>query len=179
MTWLARLIYFRILNWKLEENFDRTIKKCVIIVAPHTSSWDFLIGVLVRKILNIHIDYVAKKELFKPPFGWYFKMVGGTPLDRTGNQKKVDAIAEIFSEKEIFRLAMSPEGTRKKTERWKTGFYYIAIKANVPIIMVSFDFGKKLVKISEPFYPENGLEKDLPEIMNFYRGVEGKIPENF
>ncbi len=179
MTWLARLIYFKLLGWKLQSNFDASIKKCVFIVAPHTSSYDFLIGILIRKIMGIHIDFVAKKELFKPPFGWYFKMVGGTPLDRSGNQKKVDAIAELFSKNDVFRLALSPEGTRKKTERWKSGFYFIALKAEVPVILVSFDFGTKTVKISHPFYPTGNFEKDLIEIKEFYKGVKGKIPENF
>jgi 1-acyl-sn-glycerol-3-phosphate acyltransferase len=122
---------------------------------------------------------LAKKELFKPPFGWYFRWVGGTPLDRTPNQNKVDAIAEIFQKKEILRLSMSPEGTRKKTERWKTGFYYIAKAANVPIIRVAFDYGKKRVTFSEPFYPTENVEKDLEEILRFYDGVQGKVVGNF
>lgn len=179
MRWLARFIFFKILGWRLENSFDPAVKKCVVIVAPHTSSYDFFIGILVRKIIRVHIDFVGKKELFKPPFGWYFKMVGGTPLDRSGNQKKVDAIAELFQQKEIFRLALSPEGTRKKTDRWKTGFYYIALKANVPIVPVSFDFGTKTVKIASTFHPSGELVKDMAKINEFYNGVQGRIPENF
>lgn len=179
MRWLAKLIFFKFLGWKLKNSFDPAIKKCVVIVAPHTSSYDFLIGILVRRIIDVHIDFVGKKELFKPPFGWYFRMAGGSPLDRTGNQKKVDAIAELFEKNEIFRLALSPEGTRKKTERWKSGFYFIALKANVPIVPVVFDFGTKTVTINEAFYPSGNYEKDLEEIMEFYKGAQGKIPENF
>lgn len=179
MNWLARFIFFRILGWKLYNNFDPKIKKCVVIVAPHTSSYDFLIGILVRRIMGVDINFVGKKELFRPPFGWYFKMVGGAPLDRTGNQKKVDAIAEIFESRDIFRLALAPEGTRKKTERWKTGFYFIALKAKVPVIPVVFDFGTKTVRIEEAFYPSGNLDRDLAEIQKYYEGVQGKIPENF
>ncbi|WP_300439759.1 1-acyl-sn-glycerol-3-phosphate acyltransferase [Christiangramia sp.] len=179
MQWFARLIFFKILGWKLENDFNPEIKKCVIIVAPHTSSYDFLIGILVRKIMGIQINFVGKKELFKPPFGWYFKAVGGAPIDRSGMKKKVDAIAEIFNKKEVFRLAMSPEGTRKKTDKWKTGFYYIAVKANVPIILVSFDYGNKLVKISKAYSPTGDFKKDFTEIFSFYEGVEGKVSENF
>jgi len=179
MHWLAKLVFYKILGWKLENNFDPEIKKCVVIVAPHTSSYDFLIGILVRKIMQIQINFVGKKELFKPPFGWYFRAVGGSPIDRTGKLKKVDAIVKIFQEKEIFRLAMSPEGTREKTEQWKTGFYYIALKAEVPIIRVSFDYGVKKVKISEPYWPTGDFQKDYTEIFSYYDGVEGKIPENF
>lgn len=179
MKWLARLIFFRIMGWRLNNELDPSIKKCVVIVAPHTSSFDFLIGILVRKIIGIDINYVAKKELFKPPFGWYFKMVGGAPLDRSGNQKKVDAIAQIFQEREIFRLAMAPEGTREKTQRWKTGFYFIALKAKVPIVPVIFDFGTKTVSIKKAFTPTGNLDKDLEEIQSHYQGAQGKVPENF
>jgi 1-acyl-sn-glycerol-3-phosphate acyltransferase len=179
MRWLAKLVFYKILGWKLENNFDPRIKKCVVIVAPHTSSYDFLIGILVRQLMQVQINFIGKKELFKPPFGFYFRMVGGAPIDRSGNKKKVDAIAKIFQEKEIFRLAMSPEGTRQKTEVWKTGFYYIAQKANVPIILVSFDYGVKKVKISEAFQPTGDFDKDYSKILEFYKGVEGKIRENF
>ena len=179
MKQLAKFVFFKILGWKLEDNFDRSIKKCVFVVAPHTSNFDFIIGILIRKIMDIQINYVAKKELFEPPFGWYFKMVGGSPIDRTGNQKKVDAIAEIFQKKEIFRLAMSPEGTRKKTDRWKTGFYFIAQKAQVPLVLVAFDYGKKKVKFSRAFQPSGNYEYDFKKIGEFYTGVKGKIAENF
>ncbi len=179
MRGLAKIVFYKILGWKLESDFDTAIKKCVFIVAPHTSSYDFLLGILVRKIMDIQINFVGKKELFKPPFGWYFKMVGGSPIDRSGNKNKVDAIAQIFKEKAIFRLAMSPEGTRQKTDKWRTGFYYIALKAEVPIIRVAFDYGTKKVKISDAYWPTGDFEKDYTEIFSFYDGVQGKIPENF
>ncbi len=179
MQWIAQFIFFKILKWRLHGAIDPKIKKCIVIVAPHTSWYDFFIAVLIRKIMNVQINFVAKRELFKAPFGWYFKWVGGSPLDRTPNQNKVDAIAEIFKTREIFRLALSPEGTRKKTERWKTGFYYIARTANVPIIRVSFDYSTKLVEISDPFFTTENSKKDLEEILEFYTGVKGKIAENF
>lgn len=179
MRWLSKLIYYKILGWDLESHFDPSIKKCVVIVAPHTSNSDFVLGLLVRKILNIHIDFIGKKELFRWPYGWYFRMIGGSPVDRSKNQNKVDAIVQLFEEHDIFRLALSPEGTRKKVERWKTGFYFIALKARVSIIMASFDFGKKLVKISNPYYVSGDFEKDFPEIKSYFEGVEGKNPENF
>nr|WP_241551120.1 1-acyl-sn-glycerol-3-phosphate acyltransferase [Gramella oceanisediminis] len=179
MKGLAGFVFFKLMGWKLENKFDPAIKKCIFIVAPHTSSFDFLIGILIRKIMGIQINFVGKQELFKPPFGWYFKMVGGSPIDRSGNKKRVDAIAEIFQKREVFRLALSPEGTRQKTDKWRTGFYYIALKAEVPIIRVAFDYGTKKVKISEPFWPTGDFDKDYSEIFGFYDGVKGRIPENF
>ncbi len=179
MRWLYKIIFFKILGWKLSGTIDPQVKKCVIIVAPHTSWYDFSLGLLVRKILDIEINFVGKKELFKPPFGWYFRWVGGAALDRTSGQNKVEAIAEIFKTKEIFRLSLSPEGTRKKVEKWRTGFYYIAQKANVPIIKVAFDYAKKEVKIAPPVYYTNTFEEDILEIEKFYEGVEGKYPDKF
>ncbi len=155
--------------------FPRHIKKCVVIVVPHTSWHDFYMGLLVRRVMGVDIKYVAKKELFKPPFGWYFKWMGGTALDRTPGQNKVEAISKMFHKKAKFRLAIAPEGTRKKVDEWKTGFYYIAKKANVPIIMIAFDYGKKCAKISKPITPSEDRESDFRKIKNFYLGVKGKV----
>ena len=179
MRELSYFLLCKIAGWKLEGKIEPSTKKCVIIVAPHTSWFDFFIGLLVRNILGLQIDFVAKKELFQAPIGWYFKWVGGTPLDRTPNQNKVEAIAGIFKSRPVFRLALSPEGTRKKVKNWKTGFYYIAKEAQVPIIMVSFDYKKKIVKFSDPFYTSNDKEKDFSKIHKFYQGVQGKNAEKF
>ncbi|MDX1278220.1 1-acyl-sn-glycerol-3-phosphate acyltransferase [Oceanihabitans sediminis] len=180
MHWLAKFIYFKILGWKMVGNttFSKdTIKKAVFIAVPHTSWHDFYIGVLLRKTVNIKTNFVGKKELFKWPFGWYFRSVGGRALDRTPGQNKVEAIAKLFDENEEFRLTLAPEGTRKKVSEWKTGFYYIAKKANVPIIMFTMDFENKQNKISEPFYPTDDMEADFAFMHNFYKGVKGKVPE--
>ncbi len=159
-------------------DFPADLKKCVIIVAPHTSWVDFFLGLLVRKVLNVRINYIGKKSLFSPPFGWFFKWMGGTPIDRDKRGDTVIATAKIFERREEFRLALSPEGTRKKVLVWKTGFYYIAKAANVPIIMVAFDFGKKQVKISEPHFPTGDLALDLKAYKAFYEGVTGRITEH-
>ena len=164
------------MHWKLEGALPSDLKKAVFIVVPHTSWHDFFLGLIVRRLLETKIQFLAKKELFKPPFGWYFKWMGGKPLDRTAGQKKVDQIAAMFNEKQEFFLALSPEGTRKKVDEWKTGFYYIAKKAEVPIVMVAFDFGRKLVKISSPFYPTEDKERDFSKMKRFYKGVKGKKP---
>jgi 1-acyl-sn-glycerol-3-phosphate acyltransferase len=172
---LAKFIFYTIFGWKISGDFDPNLKKAVIIVAPHTSWVDFFIGLFVRKILHIEINFVGKKELFKPPFGWIFRWLGGAPLDRSGGKNKVEAIASVFSQKDTFRLAMAPEGTRKKVKEWRTGFYYIALKANVPIVPVSFDFKTKTVTLGDPFYPTGDIEKDMLIIKSFYKGVVGKV----
>lgn len=164
------------MRWKLIGSFPN-LDKCVVIVVPHTHWHDFFLGVVVRRIINKKINFIAKKSLFKPPFGWYFRWVGGAPVDRSKSTDKVAAIAAIFKEREQFRLALAPEGTRKKVAQWKTGFYYIAKAAQVPIVMVAFDFGKKQVKVSEAHWPTEDKGADFENYHKFYAGVIGRVPE--
>lgn len=154
------------------------LKKCVVIVVPHTSWVDFVLGLLVREVIGVNIHYVGKKSLFKPPHGWFFRWMGGAPIDRSRSRDTVSAIARIFYEKDEFRLALSPEGTRKKVTEWRSGFYYIAKAAGVPIILVAFDFGRKQVKISEPMFPTADRETDFETYRRFFKGVLGRVPEN-
>lgn len=174
---LTKFIFEKIMGWKIEGSFDPSIQKAVVIVVPHTSWHDFYIGAFARSVLKTQINYIAKKELFRWPFGWYFRWMGGAPLDRSSGQNQVEAIAEIFRTKTEFRLAMSPEGTRKKVAVWKTGYYYIALAAQVPIIPVAFDYLTKKVIIHGPFYPSGNIAEDTLKLRSFYRGIVGKKPE--
>lgn len=177
MRAIYKFIYFTLMGWKLKGEFTDDVKKCVIAVVPHTSWHDFFIGIFVRGISGKQMNYVAKRELFKFPFGAYFRWTGGAPLDRTPGQNKVQAIAKVFEGKEEFRLALAPEGTRKKVTELKTGFYYIAKEADVPIVLVAFDFGNKEVRIAPPFYTTDDKDADMEHIQNYFKGVAGKIPE--
>lgn len=170
-------IFFGLMGWRIEGSIDPAIKKCVMMVMPHTSAHDFYLGIFTRGITGLEMNWVGKKELFRFPLGFYFRYMGGEPLDRAGGLNKVDSIAGIFQRKETFRLAVLPEGTRKKTDVLKTGFYYIALKANVPIIPVAFDFGKKIVNLGKPLMPTGNLEQDLSILNEHFIGVLGKIPE--
>ncbi len=174
---IAKFVFEKLMGWKIEGSFDPAIKKAVVIVVPHTSWHDFYIGVFTRKILKTEINFIAKKELFRSPFGWYFRWMGGVPLDRTPSQNKVEAIAQVFKEKEVFRLSMSPEGTRKKVLTWKTGYYYISMTAKVPIICVAFDYLTKKVIINKPFYPTGNIDEDTLKLRSFFKGIVGKNKE--
>ena len=165
------------MGWKIVGEIDEGVKKCVMMVMPHTSAHDFYLGIFTRGITGLEMNFVGKKELFRFPFGAYFRYMGGEPLDRSGGLNKVDSIAAIFKRREVFRLAVAPEGTRNKVTELKTGFYYIALKANVPIIPVAFDFGKKEVNLGKPVYPSGDLEADMKILKKHYIGVKGKIPE--
>ncbi len=172
-----KILFLNFLKWQIEGQFDENIKKCVFIVVPHTSWLDFYIGVLVRGILDIEINFVGKKELFIFPFNYYFKWMGGVPLNREKNQDKVAAIASFFDKKDVFRMALSPEGTRKKVSKWRTGFYHIAKLSNVPIVPVAFDFENKKVIIHEPFYVTDNIEQDIYFLENLFINVKGLYPE--
>jgi 1-acyl-sn-glycerol-3-phosphate acyltransferase len=174
---ITKFIFEKMMGWQIVGSFDPAVKKAVIIVVPHTSWHDFYLGLFTRRITKTQINYIAKKELFQWPFGWYFRWTGGAKLDRTPGQNKVEAIAEIFKNKEEFRLAMAPEGTRKKVTSWKTGFYYIALAANVPIICVPFDYSKKTITINEPFYPTGDIDLDTEKLRTYFKGVVGKKAE--
>jgi 1-acyl-sn-glycerol-3-phosphate acyltransferase len=174
---IYKLIFFRLMGWKIVGTIDADIKKCVMMIMPHTSAHDFYLGIFTRGITGLEMNFVGKKELFTFPLGWYFKYMGGEPLDRSGGMNKVDSIAAIFSRRETFRLAVAPEGTRNKVDQLKTGFYYIALKANVPIVPVAFNFGKKEVNLGAPLMPKGNIEDDLTILKKHFKGVEGKIPE--
>ena len=175
---VSNFIYHRLLGWKATgfSDFD-SVKKAVIIAVPHTSWHDFYIGVLLRSVLGIKANFVGKKSLFNPLTGWLFRTLGGSPVVRKKNEKQVDAIARKKNEKEEFRMAIAPEGTRQKVTTWKTGFYYIAKKANVPILMFTLDFRNRENRFSAPFYPTEDVEADFKFMKAFFEGVEGKVPE--
>ncbi len=180
MRWLAKRIYFNILGWKVVGNTKMSqskVKKAIIIAAPHTSWHDFYIGILLRSVLHLKTNFIAKKELFVFPFGLVLKAFGGVPIDRHIKENKVQVIANLFKEKEEFRMALAPEGTRKKVDKWRTGFYYMAKAAKVPIVMITLDFENKQNRISEPFYPTDDMEADFKFMHEYYKGVKGKIPK--
>lgn len=163
-------------GWKIEGEYPHHIPKMVVMVIPHTSNWDFPVGLLLRSAIKADIKYVGKATLFRPPFGWIFRALGGYPVDRTKSSNYVDAVVDIFNREDSFALTIAPEGKRQRVERLKTGFYFIAVGANVPIARVKFDWGKKVLGFAEPFYPTGDYEKDLPEILRYFADAKGYHP---
>jgi len=165
-------------GWRTVGVFPYHIKKYVIIVAPHTSGWDFIVGVLARYAMKLeNAKYLGKQELFKPPFGFIFRWLGGFPVDRSKNSNLVDEVVKIFNSRQEFGIALSPEGTRSRVDKLKTGFYNIAKKANVPIIMVGLDYANKQICFSEPFFVTDNQTADFDHIFRFFRPIKGKYPE--
>ena len=174
---LSRFIIFRILKWQIILPPEPLPDKYVFPVVPHTSSWDFPMGLMIRSIMKEDIKYVAKHTLFRPPFGTIFRWFGGYPVDRRGRHNFVDSVVDIFNEKEEFKICLAAEGTRKKVEKLKTGFYYIAKGANVPIVMGRLDYAKKTFTVSEPFYPTDDVEADMQVVDDYFKSALGYVPE--
>lgn len=170
ISWFSKIIFLRLMGWKIEGDFP-SLNKFVLAVVPHTRNTDFIIGVLTRAVVDQKISYVGKKELFNPLTGWFFRALGGTPINRNSTENKVSSIAKIFKEKEVFRMAIAPEGTRKKVDKWKTGFYYIAMEAEVPILLVNFNYALKQVGFLKLFYPTGNIEKDFKEMESYFNEV--------
>ncbi len=130
-----------------------------------------------KYIKSLKVNFIGKASLFKPPFGFIFRWLGGAPIDRSKSNDKVKAIVDLFNAHDKFVLGMSPEGTRQKVEQWKTGFYYIAKGAKLPIVMATLDFQHKQIKISEPYFLTDDLNADFNHFHQYFDGVVGKHPE--
>ena len=149
----------------------------VIIVAPHTSWKDIMVGFAARNELKIrYAKFLGKKELFDGPFGWLFRWLGGTPVDRFSKHGVVDQAADLFNKNENFILAIAPEGTRKRVDKLRSGFYYIAKKAQVPVLPIGMDFGKKQLLIGEPLFTSDNEAADFKKIITFFAAIRGKKP---
>lgn len=171
-------LIFKWKGWTIEGEFPHHLPRVILVVAPHTNNIDFFLGLATRSIARINgCKFLAKAELFKPPFGWLFRSLGGIPVYRDAKRNMVDQVVEIFNRHEHFLLALSPEGTRKRVDRLKTGFYHIASQARVPIVLVAFDYGNKKIVFAPPFLPQDEKE-DMDKIIRFFAPIKGKTPEN-
>lgn len=174
---LLSLLAFKIFGWSIKGNFPGDLKKYVVAVGPHTSNWDFLVGLAARSILRMKdTKFLGKDALFRPPYGWLFRALGGYPVDRTHKHDMVEQVAKLINSHDRFVLAIAPEGTRKKVEKLKTGFYYIAKAANIPIFPVGFDFSSRVVIIGPAVVPSD-FEADIRTLLDFYRSIKGKNPD--
>ena len=172
---LCSFIFHSLLGWKVDPFPDK--KQYVMIVAPHTSNWDFIIGLFARGTVNVQLSFLAKSQLFKFPWGSFFRYVGGISVDRSQSNKLVDQIAENFHNDPNFKLVLTPEGTRRSVNKWKSGFHYIAQAAQVPIVPDGLDFKHKHMIVGEPFMPTAELSETLEKIQKFYEDVQGKHPQ--
>lgn len=165
-------------GWTLERGVPLP-DKAVVCIAPHTSNWDFVYGMLFKKALRLKISFLMKKEWFAFPLGGFMRGLGGIPVDRAKHALLTDAIADEFARHGKFYLAVTPEGTRSYNSQWKRGFYFIAQKAQVPIALGYIDYARKRMGIGRVFVPTGDVEADMAAIKDFYRTVGAKYPEKF
>ena len=153
--------------------------KFIICLAPHTSNMDFVLGILYMHAENMKINFLMKKEWFFWPLGALFKKMGGIPVWRNRHTSMTDMLADTVKRKPAFKLCITPEGTRSPNPDWKKGFYYIAAKAQIPILLYGVDYEKKLIQCTKSLIPNGDIEKDMAGIKNYFKDFTGRHPERF
>lgn len=169
---------FHLLGW----NYVVTVPdydKCILCVAPHTSNWDFFYGKLFYMMQGKWAMFLMKKELFVGPLGWFFRKIGGIPVDRSHKTHLTDRMADLAKHSTRFQLTVTPEGTRSLNPDWKVGFYFIALKAHLPILLYGIDYKYKKIICTKAIIPSGDLEADMKEIKSYYKTFHGKHPEQF
>ena len=172
---IARFWLF-VFGWRFEGNLPN-VAKAVVIAAPHTSNWDFLLGMAVIFAVGADIKWLGKHTFVGGPFAAVLRWLGGIPVDRRGSQGVVGQTVAEFARRDKLLLGLAPEGTRKKVERWKMGFYHIALGAGAPILPVYFDYGRKVVGFGHLVIPSGDVAADMEKIGSVYEGVIGRNPE--
>ena len=173
MAIISRIILF-IIGWKITGNYRNDIRKKIIIMAPHTSSWDLALGITCRPLLRDRIMFIAKSSAFRPAIvGWFLRKAGGIPVNRSKSTNFVKAVVNEFNLRDELTILLAPEGTREKVQKFKSGFYYIARKANIPIILCRLDSSSKEVHFSDPIYLTSDLDAEMEKIQNHFKGAIG------
>ncbi|OFX69555.1 MAG: acyltransferase [Bacteroidetes bacterium GWE2_29_8] len=178
MKFICKFI-LSIFGWKVKPFSFKELNKFIIISAPHTSNWDFIIGRIALSVYQVKAKFMIKKELFFFPLNLILKWLGAIPVDRKNAINVVDQVVDIYNKQESFVIIITPEGTRKLVKSWKKGFYQIAIKAQIPIVLNCIDYGKKEIGFETIFYPTGDFEKDIQTIQNYYKGKIARYPENY
>lgn len=177
-SWLTRGLGKTVLSalgWRFEVHLA-DIPKFVVIVAPHTSSWDFVIGIAASLALELRTTWIGKHTLFRWPFRRFFRWLGGIPVDRSSRQGVVETVIDLFASREAMIFGLSPEGTRKKVDTWKTGFYHIAHGAGVPIVPAYLDYERRIIGTGKILHPSGDLESDIEILRSVYKGVVARDP---
>lgn len=160
-------LLLRMLGWRWEGEFPN-LPRCVVIVGPHTSNWDFVVAILMMGALGIRVTWIGKHTIFRWPFGRLFRYLGGIPVDRSAPQGLVEQVTVQYSSNDRMIVAIAPEGTRSRTERWRTGFYHIAAGAQVPVVPVYLDFRRKRAGAGRAVMPTDDQDGDIQRLKDFY-----------
>ena len=174
------LAFLKAAGWKIEGSLPQGVTKCVLIAAPHTSNWDLPYTLMVAFALRLRIYWMGKSSIFSFPFGPLMRWLGGIAVNRSQASNLVESCAQALRQADgCVHLVVPPEGTRSKTRYWKTGFYYIALQAQVPIVMAYMDYSRKISGLGPLFYPSGDIDKDMVAIQAFYAPFKGKNADQF
>ncbi|WP_268035343.1 1-acyl-sn-glycerol-3-phosphate acyltransferase [Algoriphagus sp. PAP.12] len=181
MKFLSRIVFW-ITGWSLNDNWPKGLKKAVLIAIPHTSNWDLLYARSAFYLMDIPVRFTIKKEVMVGPLGWFIKALGGIAIDRKripGGRKQTytEAMVNMLKESDELVIMVTPEGTRSAVKKWKSGFYHIALGADVPVVVGYLDYKKKEAGIGPAIYPNGDMDGQIEEMMAFGRTVTGKYPE--
>lgn len=172
--------FLKLTGWQVLGTLPPGAEKCVLVAAPHTSNWDMPYGLMASFAWRLHVHWLGKAQIFKPPFGGLMRWLGGIPVQRDKSNNLVAAtVAALTAAKGPLQLIIPPEGTRSKTSQWKTGFYYIAQGAQVPIVFAYLDYEKKIAGLGPIFQPSGDIERDMAAIKAFYAPIKGKNADQF
>lgn len=167
----------RAFGWRFEGAFPNH-ERFVVIVAPHTSNWDFLVLLAAKWALMLDVRWMGKDALFKPPLGWFMRAIGGMAIERDATNNVVDRSVRAFGERRQLVLVLAPEGTRKRVEHWKTGFWHIAHGAGVPIVCVALDYARHTIRLGPEFSAAgDDVAGGIATIRASFAGVTGRNPE--
>jgi len=169
---------FHLIGWRLVGRFPNEIDHLILIVAPHTSNWDFPLGILVKFWLNIKATYYAKASLFKWPLGTVLKSLGGRPVDRSKNQNIVSTAVQDFKNNKRHRILITPEGSRRGSDKFKSGFYYIALESGAGVLPITFDYERKEIRIMPLMYMRGDGPSEIEEFRDLFKGIKGKNPQD-
>ena len=174
------LAYIRLAGWRIEGSLPAEASRCVLIAAPHTSNWDLPYTLMAAFALRLNIRWMGKASIFSPPFGALMRWLAGIPVRREQSNQLVAATVEALRVADApLQLVVPPEGTRSKVHRWKTGFYYIALGAELPIVMAYIDYADKRVGLGPVFHPTGDIDRDMSVIKAFYAPFRGRNPQQF
>lgn len=165
-------------GWRVEGFDHKSIPKKIFVVLPHTSNWDFPVGYMLKVFDGMDVRWIAKASLFRFPFGWLMKSMGGIPVNRKQARNFVPTMIELYEKNEVFSTAIAPEGTRKKVDKLKSGYYRIASGANIPVIYTKFDWENMIVHFGEPRMAADTWEEECAYAMDYFADVVGRVPEN-
>lgn len=171
-------LLFKHCGWTLNVTVNHPAK-FIIALAPHTSNWDFVIGQLYMRSQDMKINFLMKKEWFWWPLGVFFRRVGGIPVYRSKHVHMTDSLAREAEQRQSFKLCITPEGTRSANPDWKLGFYYIAQKAHIPILLYGLDYERKLIQCTESIMPTGDVDNEMRKIKLYFKDFKGKYPEKF